>query len=51
MEPRDREAQIGAALLLGLAVFVLIALASFYFHEPSQQLSDSVRENIAAIRR
>jgi hypothetical protein len=51
MKQRDREAQIGAALLLGLAVFMLIALVSFYFHPPTQQLSDSVRNNIAATNR
>ena len=33
---QDREAHIGIGLLLGLAVFVLIALGSFYFHPSAE---------------
>lgn len=46
----DRERRIGAIILLGLAAFVLVALASFYFEQPRQQLS-SVRENITSSTR
>ena len=46
----DRERRIGAIILLGLAVFVLVALASFYFEQPRQQMS-SVRENITSSTR
>ena len=42
----DREARIGVGLLFGLAVFALIALASFYLGPPSQ-LASSARDNIA----
>jgi hypothetical protein len=46
----DRERRIGAVILLGLAAFVLVALASFYFEQPRQQLS-SIRGNITSTQR
>jgi hypothetical protein len=50
MDPhQDREAQIGVGLLLGLAIFALVALASFYFQQPTQ-LTDTVRDRFAAHR-
>ena len=49
-QDQDRERRIGVALLLGLAAFVLVALASFYFEQPRQQLS-SIRENITSSTR
>jgi hypothetical protein len=46
MEQRyDREHRIGAGLVIGLAAFVLIALASFYFDKPGQH--HVMRDNIA----
>jgi hypothetical protein len=48
MEQRyDREHRIGAGLVIGLAAFVLIALASFYFDKPGQHHSSVMRDNIA----
>lgn len=44
----DREARIGAGLLIGLAIFMLVALASFYFQKPVPEMSTSIRDNIAS---
>ena len=41
----DRETRIGVGLLLGLAVFALVALVGFYLGSPSQL--STVRDNIA----
>jgi hypothetical protein len=49
-QDEDRERRIGAAILLGFAVFVLVALASFYFTHPAPELA-SIRGNIASITR
>jgi hypothetical protein len=46
----DRERRIGAAILLGFAVFVLVALASFYLTHPAPELA-SIHSNIASIAR
>jgi hypothetical protein len=46
----DRERRIGIAILLGLAVFVLVALAGSYFQHPTSELS-SIRGNIASTTR
>lgn len=52
MEPhQDREKSIGAGILLGLAVFVLVALVSFYFEKPPPQHTSSIRDNIASTAR
>lgn len=47
-EPRDKEARIGAGLMPGLAASILIALLSFYFRIPPQQVSTGIRDNIAS---
>lgn len=47
-QDEDRETRIGAGLLIGLAVFMLVALASFYFQKPAPELSTSIRDNIAS---
>jgi hypothetical protein len=47
----DREARIGASLLLGLAAFMLIALASFYFHSPAPQMTSGIRDSIVSTTR
>jgi hypothetical protein len=46
----DRERRIGAAILLGFAVFVLVAVASFYFTHPKPELA-GIRSDIASITR
>jgi len=46
----DRERRIGAALLLGLAAFVLVALASSYLPQQRHAIT-SIHENIAAMTR
>lgn len=43
---QDRETRIGIGLLIGLAVFVLVALASYYFGTP-EQLATTVRDSVA----
>jgi hypothetical protein len=47
----DRETRIGVGLLMGLALFTLVALASFYFQKPVPELSTSIRDNIASTTR
>jgi hypothetical protein len=49
-QDEDRERRIGVAILLGLAVFVLVALAGSYFQHPTSELS-SIRSNIASTAR
>jgi hypothetical protein len=49
-QDEDRERRIGVAILLGLAVFVLVALAGSYFQHPTSELS-SIRSNIASTTR
>jgi hypothetical protein len=49
-QDEDREQRIGVAILLGLAVFVLVALAGSYFQHPSNELS-GIRSNIASTTR
>ena len=49
-QDEDRERRIGVAILLGLAVFVLVALAGSYFQHQTGELS-SIRSNIASITR
>ena len=46
----ERERRIGAVIVLGLATFMLIALASFYFQQPRHQVT-SIHENIASMTR
>jgi hypothetical protein len=46
----DRERRIGAAILLGFAIFVLVAVASFYFTHPKPDLA-GIRSNIALTTR
>jgi hypothetical protein len=46
----DRERRIGAAILLGFAIFVLVAVASFYFTHPTPELA-GIRSDIASITR
>jgi hypothetical protein len=46
-QQQDREARIGVGLVVGMALFALIALASFYFQKPAPDLSASIRDNIA----
>lgn len=43
---QDRERRIGIGLMIGLAVFILVALASFFFGTP-EQLAHTVRDNLA----
>jgi hypothetical protein len=43
----DRERRIGAAILLGFAIFVLVAVASFYFTHPKPELA-GIRSDIAS---
>jgi hypothetical protein len=43
---QDRERRIGIGLLIGLAAFALVALASYYFGTPAQ-LAQTVRDNVA----
>ena len=43
---QDRERRIGIGLLIGMAVFVGVALATYYFGSPDQ-LAATVRDNIA----
>jgi hypothetical protein len=50
MEQDDRERRIGVAILLGFAVFVLVALASFYFTHPAPELA-GISGNFASIAR
>lgn len=50
-QQRDREARIGTGLVLGLVVFILIALLSAYFQKPPHQLTTSIRDNIASTAR
>jgi hypothetical protein len=47
---QDRERRIGAFLLLGLAAFVFVALATFYLKPSPQELSGSIRDRIVATR-
>jgi hypothetical protein len=47
----EREHRIGAGLVIGLAAFVLVALASFYFEKPVQHHSTLIRDNIASTAR
>jgi hypothetical protein len=47
----DRERRIGAVILLGLAAFMLLALASFYFQQPPGHQLSSIRGNIASTTR
>ena len=49
-QDQDRERRIGVAILLGLAVFVLVALAGSYFQHPTSELS-GIRSNIASTTR
>jgi hypothetical protein len=49
-QDEGRERRIGVAILLGLAVFVLIALAGSYFQHPTNELS-SIHGNIASTTR
>ena len=44
----DRERRIGAALLLGFAAFVILALASFYFERPRHTIT-TIHDNIASM--
>jgi|Tabmets5t2r1_1033131.scaffolds.fasta_scaffold209705_1 hypothetical protein len=46
----DRERRIGAAILLGFAIFVLVAVASFYLTHPRPELA-GIRSDIASITR
>lgn len=43
----DREARIGAGLIAGLVAFVLVALVSFYFQKPTQELPQQQLSNNA----
>jgi hypothetical protein len=43
----DRERRIGAAILLGFAIFALVAVASFYFTHPKPELA-GIRSNITS---
>ena len=45
-QDQDRETRIGIGLCIVLAVFVLVALASFYFGTP-HQLAETVRDQVA----
>lgn len=47
----DRERRIGAAIVLGLAAFMLIALASSYFQHPVAAQLSSIHGNIASTSR
>ena len=49
-QDEDRERRIGVAILLGLAIFVLVALAGSYLQHPTSELS-SIRSNIASTAR
>lgn len=49
-QDEDRERRIGAAILVGLGLFVLVALAGSYFEHSTTQLS-SIRDNIASTSR
>jgi hypothetical protein len=40
-QDQDREVRIGVGLLLGMAVFTLIALGSFYFHPSTDDIVTS----------
>jgi hypothetical protein len=47
----DRERRIGVAILLGFAVFVVVALASFYFTHPAPPELAGISGNIASTAR
>ena len=49
-QDEDRERRIGVAILLGFALFALVALASFYFTHPAPELA-RIHDNIALIAR
>jgi len=46
----EHEPRIGIAILLGLTVFVLVAVASSYFRHPTSE-SSGIRGNIASTTR
>jgi hypothetical protein len=47
----DHERRIGAVILLGLAAFMLIALASFYLQQPPGHQLSSIRGDITSTTR
>jgi hypothetical protein len=49
-QDENRERRIGAVILLGLALFVLVALASAYFKPAASEVS-GIRGNIASTTR
>jgi hypothetical protein len=47
-QQQGREARIGIGLVVGLTLFALVALVSFYFQKPAPDLAASIRDNIAS---
>ena len=47
----DRERRIGVAILPGLALFALVAVASFYFTHPAPPDLASIRDDFASTAR